>query len=106
MLSLGCEHRYPVELRGLSPVEERLIGLYQACGWITKFQIDIEKGTSGSYRRLKKGHVTVFPNDVEGPASDVLPHPLASELERIHVCFVTPRKPVPKDVEIRFGRPA
>ena len=35
MLSLGCEHRYPVELRGLSPVEERLIGLYQACGWIT-----------------------------------------------------------------------
>ena len=99
MLSLGCEHRYPAALRDLSPVEERLIGLYQACGWITKFQIDVEKGTSGRYRKLKKGHVTVFPNDVEGLACNVLPHPLASELERMHVCFVAPQKPVPKDVE-------
>jgi hypothetical protein len=99
MLLLRCEHRYPAELRNLSPVEERLIGLYQACGWITKFQIDVEKGTSGRYRKLKKGHVTVFPNDVEGLACNVLPHPLTSELERIHVCFVAPRKPVPKDTE-------
>ena len=83
----------------LSPLEERLIGLYQPCGWITKFQIDLDKGTSGRYRKLKKGHVTVFPNDVQGLCSNVLPHPLVTEMENLHVCFVPPRKPTPKDIE-------
>jgi hypothetical protein len=99
MLQLKCQHRYPMELVDLSPLEERLIGLYQPCGWITKFQIDLDKGTSGRYRKLKKGHVTVFPNDVQGLCSNVLPHALVTEMEHLHVCFVPPRKPIPKDVE-------
>jgi hypothetical protein len=99
MLQLKCQHRYPKELMDLSPLEERLIGLYQPCGWITKFQIDLDKGTSGRYRKLKKGHVTVFPNDVQGLCSNVLPHPLVTEMENLHVCFVPPRKPTPKDIE-------
>lgn len=70
MLQLKCQHRYPKELADLSPLEERLIGLHQPCGWITKFQIDLKKGTSGRYRKLKKGHVTVFPNDVQGLCSN------------------------------------
>jgi len=37
MLQLKCQRRYPEELTDLSPLEERLIGLYQPCGWITKF---------------------------------------------------------------------
>ena len=32
----------------------------------------MEKGTSGRYRKLKKGHVTVFPNDVQGLCTDTL----------------------------------
>jgi hypothetical protein len=99
MLQLKCQHRYPKELADLSPLEERLIGLHQPCGWITKFQIDLKKGTSGRYRKLKKGHVTVFPNDVQGLCSNVLPHPLVSEMDNLHVCFVPPRKPIPTDVE-------
>jgi hypothetical protein len=99
MMQLKCQHRYPKELTDLSPLEERLIGLYQPCGWITKFQIELDKGTSGRYRKLKKGHVTVFPNDVQGLCSNVLPHSLVSEMENLHVCFVPPRKPIPTDVE-------
>ena len=49
--------------------------------------------------KLKKGHVTVFPNDVQGLCSNVLPHPLVSEMDNLHVCFVPPRKPIPTDVE-------
>lgn len=97
-LGLGCVHRYPAALRYLTPMEERLIGLYIPCGWITKFQIDIEKATNGRYRKHKKGHITVFPNDVENLVSKVLPHPMMDELERIHVCFVAPRKPVTTDI--------
>jgi hypothetical protein len=48
-LALPCVHRYPDELKGLSPLEERLIGIYIPCGWITKVTIDLEKGTSGRY---------------------------------------------------------
>ncbi|KAN0067948.1 hypothetical protein V8E54_013876 [Elaphomyces granulatus] len=51
MLQLKCQHRHPKELTDLSPLEERLIGLYQPCGWITKFQIELDKGTSGRYRK-------------------------------------------------------
>jgi hypothetical protein len=96
-LSLGCVHRYPEELKTLSPLEERLIGIYTPCGWITKLNIDIEKVTTGRYRKHKRGHITVFPNDVQGLAN-ALPHPLVEELERLHVCFVAPRKPVPQDL--------
>ncbi|KAH6960093.1 hypothetical protein BKA56DRAFT_456277, partial [Ilyonectria sp. MPI-CAGE-AT-0026] len=84
-LGLGCVHRYPAALRYLTPMEEWLIGMYIPCGWITKFQIDIEKATNGRYRKHKKGHITVFPNDMENLVSKVLPHPMMNELERIHV---------------------
>jgi hypothetical protein len=99
MLQLKCQHRYPKELMDLWPLEEHLIGLYQPCGWITKFQIDLDKGMSGQYRKPKKGHMTVFPNDVQGLCSNVLPHPLVTEMESLHICFIPPRKPTPKDIE-------
>jgi hypothetical protein len=53
MLQLKCQHRYPKELMDHSPLEERLIGLYQPCGWITKFQIDLSKGASESIPKKK-----------------------------------------------------
>jgi hypothetical protein len=97
-MALGCIHRYPDALKHLSPLEERLIGIYAPCGWITKLTIDVEKWTSGRYRKHKRGHITVFPNDVQGVAAQVLPHPLVEERERLHICFVGPRKPVPSDL--------
>ncbi|KAF6783348.1 hypothetical protein CSOJ01_15909, partial [Colletotrichum sojae] len=97
-LSLGCDHRYPNELRDLSPLEERLIGIYIPNGWITKITIEIETPTSGKYRKHIKGHITVLPNDVKGIAADVLPHALVDEKEWIHICFVGPRKPEPRDL--------
>ncbi|RSL79906.1 hypothetical protein CEP52_017463 [Fusarium oligoseptatum] len=39
-MDIGCEHRYPRELDGLSPVEERLIALQAPFGYITKFTVD------------------------------------------------------------------
>ncbi|KAL4403586.1 hypothetical protein CABS03_15038 [Colletotrichum abscissum] len=102
-LSLGCVHRYPGALRDLSPLEERLIGIHMPCGWITKLTIDVEKSTSGRYRKHKRGHITVFPNDVQGLAANVLPHPLVEELERLHVCFVGPRTPVPSDLSFMLS---
>lgn len=101
--ALGCTHRYPAELKNLSPLEERLLGQNIPCGWITKFDIDIEKWTSAKYRKHKRGHITVFPNDVEGLATSVLPHPLVEECRRIHVCFVGPRKPVASDLSFMLS---
>jgi hypothetical protein len=102
-LALPCVHRYPDELKGLSPLEERLIGIYIPCGWITKVTIDLEKGTSGRYRRHIKGHIMPVPNDVQGLAANVLPHPLLEERERIHVCFVGPRKPAPQHLSFMLS---
>ncbi|KJZ70297.1 hypothetical protein HIM_10304 [Hirsutella minnesotensis 3608] len=39
-LHIGCEHRYPEALDGLSPVEERLIALQASFGYIKKFTVD------------------------------------------------------------------
>ena len=64
-LQLKCQHRSSRELADLSPLEGHLISLYQPCGWITKFQIDLDKGmhVGGRYRKCKaygemkpKGH--------------------------------------------------
>ncbi|KAM4061632.1 PIF1-like helicase [Hirsutella rhossiliensis] len=43
---LGCEHTFPDELKGLTPVEEKLIALNSCYGFHVK------------------GHITVFPNNV------------------------------------------
>ncbi|KAF6782268.1 hypothetical protein CSOJ01_16016, partial [Colletotrichum sojae] len=97
-LAVGCLHRIPAVLKDLSPLEERLIGIYTTSGWITKLTIDIDKWTSGRYRKHIRGHITVSPNDTQGVAAEVLPHPLVEERHRLHVCFVGPRKPVPSDL--------
>jgi hypothetical protein len=49
--------------------------------------------------KLKKGHVTVFPNDVQGLCSNVLPHPLCQRWTIFMSASFPPRKPIPTDVE-------
>ncbi|XP_044714496.1 PIF1 protein [Hirsutella rhossiliensis] len=36
---LGCEHAYPDELKGLTPVEEKLISLNSCYGFVTRYSI-------------------------------------------------------------------
>jgi len=95
---IGCEHRYPRELDGLSPVEERLIALQAPFGYITKFTVDNKTPSGPSYRKHVKGHIVVFPNKVEDLVATVLPHPLLETVENIHVSWSGPAKPGPADV--------
>ena len=95
---IGCEHQYPEELDGLSPVEERLIALQAPFGYITKFTVDNKTRSGISYRKHVKGHIVVFPNKVEDLVTTVLPHPLLQAIENIHVSWSGSSKPSPTDV--------
>ncbi|KAJ3455137.1 hypothetical protein MRS44_013737 [Fusarium solani] len=97
-MDIGCEHRYPEELDGLSPVEERLIALQAPFGYITKFTVDNRTPSGLSYRKHVKGHIGVFPNKVEDLVATVLPHPLLETIENIHVSWSGSSKPSSTDV--------
>lgn len=95
---IGCEHRYPKELKDLTPLEEKLISLNAAYGFITKFNIQCGQLTGPIYRKYVSGHITVFPNDVESLSATILPHPLVSTLEQVHVIWTGLERPTPRDV--------
>ena len=73
---IGCEHRYPPELDQLSPIEEKLIALNTAYGYVARFAVDRKTYRGVEYRKHVKGHITVFLNDVQGLSTRILPHPL------------------------------
>ncbi|KAM4062523.1 ATP-dependent DNA helicase PIF1 [Hirsutella rhossiliensis] len=77
---LGCEHVFPDELKGLTPVEEKLIALNSCYGFHVK------------------GHITVFPNNVQELATNVLPHPLVRVMDEIHVSWQGAVRPTPSDM--------
>jgi hypothetical protein len=60
-MHIGCEHRYPRELRELTPLEEKLISLNVAYGFITKFNVQRGQQTGPTYRKHVVGHISVFP---------------------------------------------
>ena len=62
---LGCEHMFPDELKGLTPVEEKLIALNSCYGFITKYSLPEGRRQSTRYPKHVKGHITVFPNNVQ-----------------------------------------
>ena len=95
---LGCEHRYPEELRHLSPVEEKLIALNSCYGFITKYTAVPGARQTATYPRHVRGHITVFPSNVQELAANVLPHPLVSVMEDIHVAWQGKEKPLPRDL--------
>ncbi|KJZ67959.1 hypothetical protein HIM_12653 [Hirsutella minnesotensis 3608] len=97
-IGCDCEHRYPEELDGLSPVEERLIALHAPFGYITKFTVDNKTRSGISYRKHVKGHIVVFPNKVEDLVATVLPHPLLQAIENIHISWSGSSKPGSADV--------
>ncbi|KAM4067355.1 ATP-dependent DNA helicase PIF1 [Hirsutella rhossiliensis] len=95
---LGCEHAYPDELKGLTPVEEKLISLNSCYGFVTRYSIPGGQRQSVRYPRHVKGHITVFPNDVQGLVTKVLPHPLVRVMDEIHVSWQGAEKPGPRDL--------
>ncbi|KAK8093144.1 PIF1-like helicase domain-containing protein [Apiospora kogelbergensis] len=98
LASIGCEHIYPKELEELAPLEEKLISLNAAYGFITKFNVQRGQPTGPTYRKHVTGHITVFPNDVESLAAVVLRHPLLATLEDVHVIWTGPERPTPRGV--------
>ncbi|RSL79937.1 hypothetical protein CEP52_017458, partial [Fusarium oligoseptatum] len=97
---LGCEHMFPEELKGLTPVEEKLIALNSCYGFITKHSIADGHRQSTKYPRHVKGHITVFPNNVQELVTKVLPHPLLKVMDEIHVSWQGPEKPEPSDLAV------
>ncbi|KJZ69221.1 hypothetical protein HIM_11384 [Hirsutella minnesotensis 3608] len=95
---LGCEHMFPDELRGLTPVEEKLISLNSCYGFVTRYSIPGGQRQGVRYPRHVKGHITVFPNNVQELATKVLPHPLLQALDEIHVSWQGAEKPAPSDL--------
>ena len=97
---LRCEHAYPEELKDLSPVEEKLIALNSCYGFITKYNVSEGYRQSATYPKYVKGHITVFPNNVQELVTRVLPYPLLKVIDEIHVSWQGAEKPAPKDLLI------
>lgn len=95
---LGCDHMFPEALRSLSPVEEKLIVLNSCYGFITKFTIPKRGRCFVAYQKHVKGHITVFPNNVQALVGHVLPHPLVRAMKEVHVAWQGVEKPRPSDV--------
>ncbi|KAJ3455199.1 hypothetical protein MRS44_013799 [Fusarium solani] len=95
---IGCEHMFPEELKGLTPVEEKLIALNSCYGFVTRYSIASSQKQSVRYPKHIKGHITVFPNNVQELATKVLPHPLLQVMDEIHVSWQGAGKPAPSDL--------
>lgn len=97
-IRLGCEHMFPDELKDLTPIEEKLISPYSCYGFVARYNIPGGQRQSVRYPRHVKGHITVFPNNVQDLATKVLPHPLLQAMEDIHVSWQGEEKPAPSDL--------
>ncbi|KAJ4217443.1 hypothetical protein NW757_014636, partial [Fusarium falciforme] len=97
-VGLGCEHMFPEELKGLTPVEEKLISLNSCYGFITKYSVMDGQRQGVTYPKHIKGHITVFPNNVQELVTRVLPHPLIQVMDEIHVSWHGAQKPGPSDL--------
>jgi hypothetical protein len=95
---LGCEHMFPDELKGLTPVEEKLIALNSCYGFLTKYSVPKGQRQNATYPKHVKGHITVFPNNVQELVTNVLPHPLLRVMDEIHVSWQGKEKPAPSDL--------
>jgi hypothetical protein len=89
---------FPEELKGLTPVEEKLISLNSCYGFITKYSVMDGQRQGVTYPKHIKGHITVFPNNVQELVTKVLPHPLVKVMDEIHVSWHGARKPGPSDL--------
>ncbi|KAM6506308.1 hypothetical protein FSOLCH5_013298 [Fusarium solani] len=89
---------FPDELKGLTPIEEKLIALNSCYGFVTRYSIPGGQRQTVRYPRHVKGHITVFPNNVQELATKVLPHPLVRVMDEIYVSWQGAEKPGPSDL--------
>lgn len=89
---------FPEELKGLSPVEEKLIAPNSCYGLFTRHSVSTGQRQDVKYPKHIKGHVTVFPNNVQELVTDVLPHPLLRVMDEICVSWQGPEKPSDSDL--------
>ncbi|KAJ4176466.1 hypothetical protein NW755_014399 [Fusarium falciforme] len=89
---------FPEELKGLTPVEEKLISLNSCYGFITKYSVVDGQRQGVTYPKHVRGHITVFPNNVQELVTKVLPHPLVKVMDEIHVSWHGAQKPGPSDL--------
>jgi len=91
---------FPDALKGLTPVEEKLIALNSCYGFITKYSVPKGQRQNVTYPKHVKGHITVFPNNVQELVTNVLPHPFLKVMEEIHVSWQGREKPAPSDLSV------
>ena len=91
---------FPDALKGLTPVEEKLIALNSCYGFITKYSVPKGQRQNVTYPKHVKGHITVFPNNVQELVTNVLPHPLLKVMDEIHVSWQGREKPAPSDLSV------
>ena len=63
------------------------IALNPCYGFITKFSLMEGYRQTTRYPKHVKGHITVFPNNVQELVENVLPHPLLKVMDDIHVSW-------------------
>ncbi|KAH8753789.1 hypothetical protein F5883DRAFT_431912 [Diaporthe sp. PMI_573] len=89
---LRCMHKYPQELMDLTPLEERAISINTPFGFITKLRMDLQwVGTK--YRKHIKGHICVFPSNIDDLTTSVLPRTLQSTLENFLITWSGKQEP-------------
>ncbi|KAH8761623.1 hypothetical protein F5883DRAFT_386840, partial [Diaporthe sp. PMI_573] len=94
---LRCMHRYPQELMDLTPLEEWAISINTPFGFITKLRMDLQwVGTK--YRKHIKGHICVFPSNIDDLTTNVLPRTLQSTLENFLITWSGKQEPSDKDL--------
>ncbi|KAM4064155.1 PIF1-like helicase [Hirsutella rhossiliensis] len=89
---------FPDELKGLTPVEEKLIALNSCYGFVTRYNVSGGPKQTLRYPKHVKGHITVFPNNVQELLTKVLPHPFFRVMDEIHVSWQGAVRPTPSDL--------
>ncbi|XP_044717275.1 PIF1-like helicase domain-containing protein [Hirsutella rhossiliensis] len=84
--------------KGLTPVEEKLIALNSCYGFVTRYSVPGGQKQTLRYPKHVKGHITVFPNNVQELVTKVLPHPLLQVMDEIHISWQGAVKPTPSDL--------
>ncbi|KAM4064037.1 PIF1-like helicase [Hirsutella rhossiliensis] len=79
-------------------VEEKLIALNSCYGFVTRYSVPGGQKQTLRYPKHVKGHITVFPNNVQELVTKVLPHPLLQVMDEIHISWQGAVKPTPSDL--------
>lgn len=70
--------------------------------FITKYAVPGGQRQSTRYPKHVKGHITVFPNNVQELVTNVLPHPLLKAMDDVHVSWQGAEKSKPSDLSALF----